>query len=239
VAPPHQDCPAVHHLHTETEHRTNTDQHDQRKNHQPTKGTTANTNINLTPEQSRFVEQTYRALQRICKRRFAKANRLGLKPDDIANFAIKIVIANLDKHMRRSPIHCANAVATNAFNDLVRRELSQRGHGARGTRTVIGDEPINREDSGAGSVIENYGGGLDDPDSWVERNHRETVLGEVSELISRLAFDGFVLTTINGLSQGEAAEVLGVSRTHLNKEMKKATRLLQGLGVSYDQWGVN
>lgn len=228
------------HLHTETEHRTTTDQHDQRNNHQQPKGTTANTNINdLTPEQSRFVEQTYRALQRIYKRQHAKANRFGLKPNDVANFAIKIVIANLDKHMRRSPLHCANAVATNAFKDLVRRELAQRGHGARGTRTVIGDEPVNREDSGAGSVIDNYGGGLDDPDSWVERDHRQTVIGEVSELISQLAFDGFVLTTINGLTQGDAAKQLGVSRTHLNKEMKKATRLLKSLGVSYDQWGVN
>jgi hypothetical protein len=104
---------------------------------------------------------------------------------------------------------------------------------------VIGDEPVNREDSGAGSVIDNYGGGLDDPDSWVERDHRQTVIGEVSELISQLAFDGFVLTTINGLTQGDAAKQLGVSRTHLNKEMKKATRLLKSLGVSYDQWGVN
>ena len=223
----------------DTEHQQVTE-HDQRNTNQPTKGTTAKkTTTHLTPEQKRFVEATYRELRRIYKRQHSKANRLGLKTNDLANYAINKVIANLDKFMLRTPLHCANAVAKNAFKDLVRRELAQRGHGARGTRTVIGDVPVNHEDPAAGSVIDNHGGGLDDPDSWVERDHRQTVLGEVSELISQLAFDGFVLTTINGLSQGEAAEVLDVSRTHLNKEMKKATRLLQGLGVSYDQWGVN
>ena len=215
-------------------------QHDHRNTNQPTKGTTAKKTINdLTPEQSRFVEQTYRELQRIYKRQHAKANRLGLKPNDIANFAINKVIANLDKYMLRTPLHCANAIAKNAFKDLVRRELAQRGHGARGTRAVIGDEPVNREDSAAGSVLDNHSGGIIDPESWVERDHQQSVLGKVSELISQLAFDGFVLTTINEFTQEEAAQMLGVSRTHLNKEMKKATRLLQSLGVSYGQWEVN
>jgi DNA-directed RNA polymerase specialized sigma24 family protein len=77
------------------------------------------------------------------------------------------------------------------------------------------------------------------PDRWVDDEHRDLVIAEVRELIPALAFEGFVLTAINGYTQDEAAEILGVTRCHLNKVMRKATRLLQRGGVSYDQWGLN
>lgn len=148
---------------------------------------------------------------------------------------------HVDYYMQRhqSPQHAANAIATNSFIDSIRRELAQRGHGARGTRAVIGDNPLNRDEPGAGSVIDNVSADIANPDRWVDDEHRDLVIAEVRELIPALAFEGFVLTAINGYTQDEAAEILGVTRCHLNKVMRKATRLLQRGGVSYDQWGLN
>lgn len=208
--------------------------------HHQQKGTTA-THHYLTPAQHRFVEETYGALRKIIARKFAKANLYGQQFDDIASFAIEKVIKHVDRYMRshQSPLHAANAVATNAFIDSIRRELAQRGHGARGTRTVIGDNPLNRDEPGAGSVIDNLSSSIADIDRWVDDEHHQLVIGEVRELIPALAFEGFVLTAINGYTQDEAANMLGVTRTHLNKVMKKATRLIMSHGISYEQWGVN
>jgi predicted DNA-binding protein (UPF0251 family) len=56
--------------------------------------------------------------------------------------------------------------------------------------------------------------------------------------MSPLAFEGFRLTEIEGLDQGEAARVLSVSRSHLNREMSAAKKKIQALGISFREWGV-
>jgi RNA polymerase sigma factor (sigma-70 family) len=206
------------------------------------KGNNANNNINLghlTPDQRRFVEQTYAALVKTYSQRFTKATLYGVTAHDVANYAIKKVVANVAKFQRLTPQHAANAIAKNSYRDFWRRERAQRGHGARGTRVVLGDKPVNADEPDQGSVLDNHAGTIVDPESWVDDDHRQNVIEDVQDLMSALAFDGFYLTEIEGLDQGEAAELLGVSRTYLNKQMRKATKRIQELGISYRNWGLN
>lgn len=205
------------------------------------KGTTANTNHHphLTVEQARFIEATYLALLKIYSRKYLKASLFGLQPADLANYAIQKVVANISKYLHRTPVHTANAVAKSAYLDLLRRERAQRGHGARGTRTVLGDNPINPEDPDSGTIIDNHAAGIIDPETWIEADHRGNMISGVRELMSELAFHGFVLTSIHDLTQEEAAVALGVTRSHLNKEMRKATKRLKELGASRENWGMN
>jgi predicted DNA-binding protein (UPF0251 family) len=47
-----------------------------------------------------------------------------------------------------------------------------------------------------------------------------------------------VLTEINGLTQGEAAKLLGVSRAHLNREISKAKKIAKRMHEDHN-WEVN
>jgi len=205
----------------------------------PTKGITDKhfNHHRLTPEQRRFVEETYAALRKIYSHD-GNANRNGYTALDIASYAIEKVLKNPTKYMMRTPQHTANAIAENALKDFWRRQRAQRGQGARGTREVIGDEPIDADDAGAGTVLDNVTDTIVDPEEWIEREHQHGVIKDVQSLISPLAFAGFYLTVIKGLDQGQAAKVLGVSRAHLNRQMRAATKKIQALDKSYREWGV-
>ena len=192
----------------------------------------------LTPEQRRFVEETYHALVKIYSLKFGKANPYGYTARDIASFAIEKVLRDPAKFMKRTPQHAANAIAKNSLQDFWRRQRAQRGQGARNTREVIGDEPVNPDDAGAGTVLDKVTDTVVDPEEWIEREHQQGVIKDVQSLMSPLAFDGFYLTQIEGLDQGEAAEVLGVSRAYLNRQMRAATKKIQALATSYREWGV-
>jgi len=200
----------------------------------------AKNNQFLTVEQQRFVEATYQALLKIYSRKFANANVYDLQAADVAGFAIEKVLMNVEKYLKRgrTPLHTANAIAENAFLDMLRRQRVQRGQGARNTRTVLGDVPISSEEPDLGTILENLPGEVIDPEAWIEEDHRKKVIADVQELMSELAFNGFVLTAVHGLTQDAAAAALGVSRCHLNREMRKATKQLKAMGTSYDAWGV-
>ena len=192
----------------------------------------------LTPEQRRFVEETYAALVKIYSIKLGKANPYGYTAYDIASYAIEKVLRKPTKYMKRTPQHAANAIAKNALQDFWRRQRAQRGQGARNTREVIGDEPVNPDDAGAGTVLDRVADTIVDPEEWIEREHQHGVIKDVQALMSPLAFDGFYLTEIVGLDQGQAAEVLGVSRAYLNRQMRAATKKIQALDKSYREWGV-
>ena len=206
--------------------------------HQP-KENTATTSTPLTTPQRHYVEAVYAHLCKAFGLRIAKAHLRGHKPADIANFAIQKVIRNVHHYMQRYPTadHAANAVASNAFVDYCRRDNAQRGHGARGTRKVIGDEPGNFGDGNSESVITRQPGTVVDPEAWVEDDYRECIIGEVRENISALVWEGLVLTEINGLTQGQAAELLGVGREHLNREINKAKKIIKRMAEDND-WEV-
>lgn len=204
-----------------------------------TKETNATPSTPLTPAQRRYVEAVYAHLCKTYGFKIGKANLRGHKPADVANFAIQKVIRNVQHYMDRYPTtdHAANAVASNAFVDYCRRDNAQRGHGARGTRTVIGDEPGSYGDSVAESVITRQSGTVVDPEEWVERDYREGIIDEVRENISPLAWEGLVLTEINGLTQTEAAKLLGIGREHLNREISKAKKIAKRM-LEDNDWEV-
>jgi len=137
-----------------------------------------------------------------------------------------------------TPDHAANAVAPNAFVDYCRRDNAQSGRGARGTRTVIGDEPGNYGDGGGESLIARHPESIVDPEAWIERDYHEGIIREVREHISPLAWEGLVLTEINGLTQTQAAKLLGVSRAHLNREISKAKKIAKRMHEDHN-WEVN
>jgi DNA-directed RNA polymerase specialized sigma24 family protein len=190
----------------------------------------------LTPEQRRFVEKTYHALVKIYSR--MPAHPHAYTAHDYAGFAIEKVLRNPAEYMKRTPQHAANAIAKNSLQDFWRRQHAQRGQGARSTRVVIGDEPIYQEDEEVGSVLGNVAGTVVDAEQWIEDEHLRGVIADVQSLMSPLAFEGFRLTEIEGLDQGEAARVLSVSRSHLNREMSAAKKKIQALGISFREWGV-
>ncbi len=129
----------------------------------------------LTPAQRQYVEAVYAHLCKSYGYKIAKANLRGHKPTDVANFAIQKVIRNVRGYMDRYPTadHAANAVAANAFVDYCRRDNAQRGHGARGSRTVIGDEPSLQGDRDGESLIARQSGTVLDPEDFVEDDYRE------------------------------------------------------------------
>ncbi len=204
-----------------------------------TKETTATPSTPLTPAQRRYVEAVYAHLCKTYGLKIAKANLRGHKPADVANFAIQKVIRNVQHYMDRYPTadHAANAVSANAFVDYCRRDNAQRGHGARGTRTVIGDEPGNYGDSDGESLIARQSGTIVDPEDIVDDDYREGIIREVRENISPLAWEGLVLTEINGLTQTEAAKLLGVGREHLNREINKAKKIAKRM-LEDNDWEV-
>ena len=204
------------------------------------KETTATTITPLTPAQRRYVEAVYAHLCKTYGFKIAKASLRGHKPADVANFAIQKVIRNVQQFMARypTPDHAANAVAPNAFVDYCRRDNAQSGRGARGTRTVIGDEPGNYGDGGGESLIARHPESIVDPEAWIERDYHEGIIREVREHISPLAWEGLVLTEINGLTQTQAAKLLGVSRAHLNREISKAKKIAKRMHEDHN-WEVN
>lgn len=204
------------------------------------KETTATTITPLTPAQRRYVEAVYAHLCKTYGFKIAKASLRGHKPADIGSFAIEKVIRNVQRFMNRypTPDHAANAVASNSFVDYCRRDNAQRGHGARGTRMVIGDEPGNFGDGGGESLIARHPESIVDPEAWVEDDYRKGIIAKVREHISPLAWEGLVLTQINGLTQAEAAVILGVSLGHLNREISKAKKIAKRMHEDHN-WEVN
>jgi predicted DNA-binding protein (UPF0251 family) len=86
-------------------------------------------------------------------------------------------------------------------------------------------------------VITRQSGTVVDPEEWVERDYREGIIDEVRENISPLAWEGLVLTEINGLTQTEAAKLLGIGREHLNREISKAKKIAKRM-LEDNDWEV-
>jgi len=194
----------------------------------------------LNPAERRYVEAVYAHLCKAFGHKVAKANQYGLQPHDIAGFAIEKVINNIALYQARykTPLHAANAIATNAFIDAIRREWAQRGQGARGTRGVLGDIPVKSNEPDGASILDNFEGSIVDSEQWIEDDYRRRVIGEVRGHISTLAWEGLVLTEINGLTQTQAAVILGVSRAHLNREISKAKKIAKRMHEDHN-WEVN
>jgi RNA polymerase sigma factor (sigma-70 family) len=181
-----------------------------------------------THDDKKFIEEVYTALLNIYGRSKyrSRAQALGLSPHDLAAFAIKRVITHTDEYLDKSPQHVANARAENAFNDLCRRQRADRGEGARGTRVVDNDYPVNPNDPDSDSFIEQIPDPNDPLDEWMCREYYSQMLEKLRKLIADdVAWRGFLMTEIDGLTQAEAARQLGVSRETLNRLLRKAREI--------------
>lgn len=181
-----------------------------------------------TPDNRKFIEEVYITLVSIYGRSKyrSRAQALGLSPQDLAAFAIKRVITHTDDYLDKSPQHVANARAENAFNDLCRRVRADRGEGARGTRVVDNDYPLNPKDPGSGTLIGSIPEASDPYEELMRRDYYSQMLDKIRRLITdHIAWQGFLMTVIDGLTQAEAAKQLGVSRETLNRALGKAREI--------------
>jgi DNA-directed RNA polymerase specialized sigma24 family protein len=177
-----------------------------------------------TPQEEAFVEAVHRALGQIYRRPHFRsmARQFGLLPDEIIHEVMMPIFKNPAKFMAHTPYHVANRMAKSRFMSLRRKEMSQRGQGSRGTREVVGDEPVNAPAPGMGSVIDRVSGSLGDSETWVEQDHYKTVLQKLEPLISNTAWKALWLTEIEGLTQAEAAHQLGVCTRTVIRAINRA-----------------
>lgn len=181
-------------------------------------------------EKAKFVEEVYAELLKIYRRsKFREPARLlGLTPFDLAEFAIRRVVMKTEEYLHRSPLHVANSRATNAFYDLCRRERVGRGEGARGTREVVGQEPVDKNNPQSGSWIDFIPAAYNPQDQLVDRGYYRSVLLKLRAIVAdELAWSGLWLTAVEGRTAEEAAMMLRVSRKTLWRRMDALQRCAQ------------
>jgi len=158
----------------------------------------------------------------------AEARQLGLTPSDLASYAIQRVIEQPESFADRTPQHVANARAQNAFHDLRRRVKSDRGEGARGTREVVNDGPVNKHNPKLGSIIQLTPDSLVPQDEWVEQEYHRDVLDRIRRLVpDPVTWQALDLIANDGLTQAQAAQLLGVSTRTLIRKMTLLRRVAQ------------
>lgn len=203
-----RDRSAAHYLHSDRYQVSGADDHDKAK----------------------FVEEVYAELLKIYRRQKYRelARRLGLTPFDLAEYAIRRVVLETEEYLHRSPLHVANSRAANAFYDLCRRERVDRGEGARGTREVLGQEPVNPNDPYSGSWVDFIPAAHNPQDELVNRGYYRSVLLKLRAIVvDDLAWSGLWLTAVEGYTSEEAAMKLGVSRKTLWRRIKALQRSAQ------------
>lgn len=181
-------------------------------------------------DQAKFVEEVYAELLKIYRGRKYRelGGRLGLTPFDLAEYAIRRVVLQTEEYLHRSPLHVANSRAANAFYDLCRRERVSRGEGARGTREVVGQEPVNPNDPHSGSWVDFVPAAHNPQDELVNRDYYRSVLLKLRAIVvDDLAWSGLWLTAVEGYTAEEAAMKLGVSRKTLWRRTKALQRSAQ------------
>lgn len=122
----------------------------------------------------------------------------------------------------------ANARAQNAFHDLRRRVKSDRGEGARGTREVVNDGPVNKHNPKMGTIIQLIPDSLVPQDEWVEQEYRRKVLNRMKRLVpDPVTWRALDLIANEGFTQTEAAGLLGVSTRTLIRKLNVLRKVAQ------------
>ena len=184
-----------------------------------------------------FIEAVYRELLAIYSRGKCptEARQIGLTPGDLASYAIRQVIEHPECFTDKTVLHVANARSQNAFHDLRRRVKSDRGEGARGTREVINDGPVNKDKPKMGSVIQLIPDCHVPQDEWIEQEHHRGVLDRVMRLVpDPAAWRAFDLIVNDGLTQAQVARLLGVSTRTLIRKMNVIRRVTQENAIQVD-----
>jgi len=184
-------------------------------------------------EREDYIIATWRHLEKIY-RWYPPKKYSAHSASELVSFAITKVITNVEQYMRdyRTPEHCANAVARTSAQDHRRRELVDRGHGARGTRRVEElDAPIAIGDDGdeitLGDTLVAPEG---NPEAVIEVM---TIADEINELLSDATDDELFLIQaifVDERTQGDIASELGVRRETIVRRYGRLTERLQEKG---------
>jgi len=184
-------------------------------------------------EREDYIIATWRHLEKIYRfyppKKFSAHNA-----SELASFAIDKVITNVEVYMRKylTPEHCANAVARTSAQDHRRRELADRGHGARGTRRVEElDAPIAIGDDGDDITLgDTLVAPVGNPEAVIEVM---TIADEITELLSDATDDELFLIEaifVDERKHGDIASELGVRRETIVRRYGRLIKRLKEKG---------
>ena len=189
-------------------------------------------------EREDYIIATWRHLEKIYRfyppKKFSAHNA-----SELASFAIDKVITNVEQYMRKylTPEHCANAVARTSAQDHRRRELADRGHGARGTRRVEElDAPIAIGDDGDEITLgDTLVAPVGNPEAVIEVM---TIADEIMHLLSDATEDELFLIEaifVDERTQGDIASQLGVRRETIVRRYGRLIKRLQAKGFDTER----
>ncbi len=142
--------------------------------------------------------------------------------DDICSKQVLNVLRQIEKYIKRypNPRDAARAMSYTGRINHGRDEASQRGEGVRRTR-IVGQFPIHNPKDGDSIAVDLVDHNAIDP--AMQAADRDECRRAVRQLRPVVAA-GVALTAVFGYNQGEAANQIGVGRTHLSRAMNQSER---------------
>ena len=150
--------------------------------------------------------------------------------DDIIQWVVEKLIDRFVFFSSRypDPVKFARAALGTTTIDFYRRQNSQRGSGARGTRTVVSGNHVGQDDDGVSPFDLVAAEGSDFADDLVSQMDAAYESVEIQLGLPRDEFEALWLTEVEGLTDAEAAKILGVARECVNRRKNKAIKKLRG-----------
>ena len=155
--------------------------------------------------------------------RLLKGKKSG---DDICSKQVLKVLEQIKNMTIRypNPRDAAKAMSFTASINFGRQEAIQRGEGVNHTR-VVGQFPTRLLDHGGVRAVDLVDRFAVNPETQaVNRDLCRREISKMKPVVAR----GIELTTVNGFNQGEAAEIIGVTRPYLSRQIKQYEQTMQG-----------
>lgn len=190
--------------------------------------------------EQQYIIAVHTRLRRVLSQR-ARANNLGINPDEVANRCIEKLQLRLDHYMGKypDPVYCANALARSAFEDYWRDEAIQSCQGARKTRRwERGDAELFHDDPDGGTLFDNQPMSILEPDSFIDTDLFLEFISDLRVEVGSRTWDAFMLIFRDGRTQSDAAALVGVSRETLNRNLSAMRTTAEELRKSpkYKGW---
>jgi hypothetical protein len=190
--------------------------------------------------QEHYITAVHARLRRVLGQR-ARANNLGVNPNEVVNRCIEKLQLRLDHYMGKypDPVYCANALATSGLDDYWRDEAIQSCQGARKTRRwERGDADLYHDDPDGGTLFDNHALSILEPDSFIDTDLFLTFVSDLRIEVGDRTWNAFMLIFRDDKTQAEVAEMAGISRETLNRNLsamrKTAVKLRQS--PKYKGW---
>ena len=145
--------------------------------------------------------------------------------DDIRQEQVLNVLWQIKKYIERypNPRDAAKAMSFTARINFGRDEAIERGEGVRRNR-YVGQFPTRLNDDGEEVAIDLVDRTAIDPET--QAADRDLCRQAIKE-IKPIAATGLALTAICGYDQSSAADIAGVTRPYISRQMKQAERSMQ------------